>query len=125
MRLEVFVRSAMASTRAPDRPWLTNSEIAARRMSSRVFSGLFLRLLRGVSSVGSSNSVVIVMGSRPSTDGADYGRDAKPKEDTRARRTVARATIRHSYRHQLRICCAPPLRLLAMAARRTATLAAP
>ena len=36
----------MASTRAPERPWATNSSMAARRMSWRVFSGLFLRPCR-------------------------------------------------------------------------------
>src|SRR5688572_17646504 len=34
MRLEVRVRSAIASTRAPLRPWVANSSVATARMSA-------------------------------------------------------------------------------------------
>lgn len=37
------MRSSMASTRTPAKPWATNSVMAGCKMFSRVFSGLFLR----------------------------------------------------------------------------------
>src|SRR5687767_13203021 len=43
MRLEVRVRSAIASTRAPLSPWVANSSVATSRISCLVRSGSFLR----------------------------------------------------------------------------------